>query len=188
MEEKWKDIPGFEGHYQASNYGRIKSKRKVLKPHVTHRSNRPRWQATLSKEGKTYHMCWSRCVYSAFYGPIPECMQVNHIDENPENNRLDNLNLMTPKENTNWGTGIQRRATTHSGRMKGKQLYEKNPKARPIMEYDKEGNELFLWYTIKAAAEYHKKDYTTIMYNLEGKSKSLRDGTYFRYYERKEAV
>lgn len=197
VKEIWKNIPGFEGYYQASNLGRVRSldrkvrgkygniavkKGKILKP------NKKRYgQVCLIVDGVRFYPLVSHLVYSAFYGPIPEGMQVNHIDENPENNRLDNLNLMTPKENTNWGTGIRRRAATHSEKMKGKQLYEENPKARLIMEYDKEGNEFFLWYTIKAAAEYHKKDYTTIMYNLEGKSKTMRNGIYFRYYE-KEAV
>ena len=35
-------------------------------------------------------------------------MQVNHIDESKDNNALSNLNLMTPKENINWATGIER--------------------------------------------------------------------------------
>lgn len=71
--------------------------------------------------------------------------------------------------------------------MKGKHLYDDNPKARYIMEYDKEGNEFFLWYSIKAAAEYHKKDYSTIMLILSGKSKAMRNGISFKYYE-KEVV
>ena len=46
--------------------------------------------------------------YEAFNGPIPEGMQVNHIDENTLNNNLENLNLMTPSENINWGTRNER--------------------------------------------------------------------------------
>lgn len=49
-----------------------------------------------------------RVIWYYFNGEIPEGMQVNHIDENKANNALSNLNLMTPKQNTNWGTGIER--------------------------------------------------------------------------------
>ena len=52
-----------------------------------------------------------RVVYEAVTGqPIPVGMQVNHIDENKANNAFYNLNLMTPKENVNWGTAIERMA------------------------------------------------------------------------------
>ena len=55
---------------------------------------------------------WHRVIYFYFKGDIPENMQVNHIDEDTSNNALSNLNLMTPKENINWGTCIERRAKT----------------------------------------------------------------------------
>lgn len=49
-----------------------------------------------------------RVIYTACYGEIPEGLEVNHIDENPNNNSIFNLNLMTPKENSNWGTRNKR--------------------------------------------------------------------------------
>lgn len=113
-------------------------------------------------------------------------MQVNHIDENPENNNLDNLNLMTPKENTNWGTGIERRAKSTSIALTGKQLFENNPNSKTVMEYNKDGVPVCFWFSIKAAAEYHGKHYTTIMLCLKNKT-HLRDGSYFEYVK-KEAV
>ena len=63
----------------------------------------------LSDNGKPKMYYIHRIVYETFSGsPIPEGMQVNHIDENKTNNHINNLNLMTPKENTNWGSGIER--------------------------------------------------------------------------------
>lgn len=196
MKEIWRDIPGYEGLYQASNQGRIRSldrevkhnyggvavkKGKILKPR--HR----RAQVTLIKDGIRSYPLVSRLVYSAFYGPIPKGMQVNHINEDFTDDQLENLNLMTPKENTNWGTGIKRRAKTTSLKKKGRHLYDKNPNSKAVMEYNKDGIPVRVWFSIKAAAEYHNKNYSSIMLNLAGKTKSLKDGTYFKYI-RKEAV
>lgn len=53
-----------------------------------------------------------RIIWEAFNGFIPEGYQINHINENKLDNRLENLNLMTPKENCNWGTRNERAAKT----------------------------------------------------------------------------
>lgn len=55
-----------------------------------------------------------RLIWTVVNGKIPEGMQINHIDENPLNNSISNLNLMTPKENSNWGTRITRLSKTKS--------------------------------------------------------------------------
>lgn len=51
-----------------------------------------------------------RVIWECVNGEIPEGMQVNHIDENKNNNSIFNLNLMTCKENNNWGTRNERAA------------------------------------------------------------------------------
>ena len=115
--EIWKDIPIYEGIYQASNLGRIKSleridvrghrvKEKILKPS---RDRYGYYQVVLCKNSKLKAYRVHRLVWSAFNGQIPENMQVNHINEIKSDNRLENLNLMTCKENINYGTGIERR-------------------------------------------------------------------------------
>ena len=112
--EIWKDIKGFEGLYRVSNLGRVKSlkrpyglKEKILKPEIL---NNGYYQVCLCKQSVKKHYRVHRLVWSAFNGPIPENMQVNHINEIKTDNRLSNLNLMTCKENINFGTGIKRRA------------------------------------------------------------------------------
>lgn len=55
-----------------------------------------------------------RIIWIAVNGAIPDGMQVNHIDENKDNNCISNLNLMTPKENINYGTGKERKAKSQS--------------------------------------------------------------------------
>lgn len=118
--EIWRDIPEYEGLYQASNMGRIRSvdryvnspyntksfrKGKVLKPNITRNGY---YQICLFKNSKVKKYSVHRLVYEVFNGQIPENMQVNHINEVKTDNRLSNLNLMTPKENINFGTGIER--------------------------------------------------------------------------------
>lgn len=118
--EIWKDILGFEGLYQVSNLGRIKSlerfrkgkngslvavKEKILKPGISHNGY---YIVCLHKQSiqKPYYI--HRLVFEAFNGQIPENMQVNHINEIKADNRLENLNLMTCKENLNYGTRNER--------------------------------------------------------------------------------
>ena len=120
MEEKeiWMDIKGYEGMYQVSNLGRVKSlprlvqkwdgmrmiNERILKDYI----NQGYHKITLSRDGKKKHFSIHRIVYENFVGEIPEGMQVNHISEDKSDNRLSNLNLMTPKENCNYGTRNER--------------------------------------------------------------------------------
>ena len=123
--EEWRDIPNYEGVYQASNLGRVKSlerfrkgendclvsvKERILKLRI----RRGYYCVQLYKNSivKAYQV--HRLVWSAFNGQIPKNMQVNHINEIKTDNRLCNLNLMTCKENINYGTGIERRAKSKS--------------------------------------------------------------------------
>lgn len=116
MKEKFNDIPGWEGRYKASNMGRIKSlgndkgrKEKILKT----RKNGLYEKLYLCKGGRRFDFYVYRLVWEAFNGPIPEGMVINHMDENPANNRLDNLMVCTQKENCNWGTRNERSAASH---------------------------------------------------------------------------
>ena len=114
--EIWKDIPEYEGLYQASNMGRIKSleridtrghrvKEKILKLKLTHKGY---YTVALCKNSIKKKYFVHRLVWIAFNGQIPEGYEVNHINEVKSDNRLSNLNLMTHKENCNWGTRSER--------------------------------------------------------------------------------
>jgi len=104
VEEVWKDIEGYEGLYQVSNLGRVRSfhgdSEKIMKQTL----QKGYLRITLLKNKKQKRFLSHRLVAQAFI-PNPENKpQVNHIDEDKTNNRVDNLNWMTSKENNDWGT------------------------------------------------------------------------------------
>lgn len=83
------------------------SQKKWLKPITNHNGYQIVSLSDNEGKRKTYRL--NRLIYEAVSGePIPEGMQVNHINECKTDNRFENLNLMTPKENCNFGTRNER--------------------------------------------------------------------------------
>lgn len=115
--EVWRDIPGWEG-YMISDQGRVKSlnyrhtcKEKILRPWKERKNY---LHVDLWKDGKVKRFLVHRLVWIAFNGPIPDGYECNHINEDKTDCRLENLNLMTRKENCNWGTRNRRAAKSKS--------------------------------------------------------------------------
>ena len=145
--EIWKDIKGFEGLYRVSNLGRVKSlkrfrkgengslvtvKEKNLKLKLTYKGY---YRVGLCKNSIVKWYLVHRLVFEAFNGTIPENMQVNHINEIKTDNRLSNLNLMTCKENINFGTGIERCAKKRINGKKSKSVLQFTLDGILIKEY-----------------------------------------------------
>lgn len=133
MMELWKDIPGYEGFYEVSNFGRIKSlhlKPKILNPKAM--SNRYK-RVSLSVGGVKKQYSVHRLVMLAFVGDSD--LQVNHIDGNKDNNELSNLEYCTSKENIShaWETGIRASSTQRYG----KEIIEEYEKGTPLSEVSK---------------------------------------------------
>ena len=102
-------------NYEVYEDGRIWSykTKKFLKPSTTNKG----YQIVklFDNEGKPKMFYLHRVVYESVSGaPIPENLQVNHISEDKTDCSFANLNLLTPKQNINWGTCIERRAKTQS--------------------------------------------------------------------------
>lgn len=115
--EEWKDIVGYEGLYQVSTLGRVKSFHKgntprLLKPH---RCSNEYLMVQLSKDGLVTHMLIHRLVAQAFIDNPCNYPQVNHKDEDVTNNRVDNLEWCTAKYNSNYGTHNQRLSESKKG-------------------------------------------------------------------------
>lgn len=96
----------------------------------------------------------SRVIWYYFNGEIPEGLQVNHIDENKKNNSLDNLNLMTPKENSNWGTRNKRMGEKHKGIKPSDKTIKASIKSRsvPVIQYTINGEVIKKYPSVAEAA------------------------------------
>lgn len=90
-----------------------KTKKRFLKGYINPKGYVQVWLKCT--DGKIREFLWHRVIWFVFNGKIPQDMQVNHINEDKTDNRLCNLNLMTPKENTNHGTRNQRIASKLRG-------------------------------------------------------------------------
>lgn len=110
--EEWKPIPGYEGLYEVSNEGRVRSlnyhREGEVKGLKAGKARGDYLRVQLYKDGKGKNRPVHRLVYEAFNGPIPPGMQINHLDEVKTNNWLGNLEVCTPSENVNYGTRNER--------------------------------------------------------------------------------
>lgn len=114
--EEWRDIEGYNGKYQVSDWGRVRDTNyrntETIKIRKLSVNNWGYNCLKITQNGKTSFYFIHRLVYETFMGEIPNEMQVNHIDETKTNNCLWNLNLMKPKDNSNYGTRNSRISET----------------------------------------------------------------------------
>lgn len=115
--EKWKDIPGYEGIYEASTYGNIRTKEgkttsnkrygercwksRVLKGRGDNYS--PGKRVSLWKDGKCKDWLVARLVAITFLGSPPADFTVNHKDGNRLNNKIENLEWLSKADNIKHG-------------------------------------------------------------------------------------
>jgi len=148
--EIWKDIEGYEGLYQISNLGNVKSLPKILKNnHSKYVSKEKYLKQSIGKKG--YHSVslsnnkarkWNsihRLVAIAFIPNLLNLPQVNHKDENKSNNSVSNLEWCTNEYNENYGTRNQRRSEKLSKR---------------VHQYSKEGELIKNWGSAAKCGEY----------------------------------
>lgn len=117
MEEVWRDISGYEGVYQISNLGRVKrlplgkqwpyrrTHNNIRKPKITKRGY---LSVNLSKGNKVKFYLIHRLVAEAFIPNPNNYPLINHLDENPQNNSVDNLEWCTYYHNCMYGHGREK--------------------------------------------------------------------------------
>lgn len=133
--ERWKDIEGYEGLYQISDYGRVKSLRKkyygILRTKI---SKQGYCYAAISNNNIREDFRINRLVAIHFLGKCKyKNLQANHNDENKLNNYYTNITWMTPAENCNYGT-------------RNKRVGEKQHMR--VNQYDLNGNFIKTWNSL----------------------------------------
>lgn len=118
--EIWKNVVGYEGFYEVSSYGRVRSvdrvnyrrhlKGKMLSQAPGGRDGKYKTVQLFDTAGKCKHKYVHQLVAEAFIGKAPDGFQVNHKDENKSNNCASNLEWVTASQNINYGTRHERDA------------------------------------------------------------------------------
>ena len=174
LNEEFRDINGYEGLYQVSNYGRVKSlprliisgnrfnrnknirysKMKILKMVI---GNDKYYKTAFSYNKKMKYLRVNRLVAQAFIPNPNNLPQVNHKNEIKTDNRVENLEWCTAKYNSNYGT-------------KNKRVSNKAKK--PVNQYDLEGKFIKTWNSPLDASIYYGVSKTTIYSCCNGKTNS----------------
>jgi hypothetical protein len=176
MEENeiWKDITGFEGMYQVSNLGRVKSLRReiicnkgkriveerILKQTI---NNSGYFNLQLTKESKYYQKTVHRLVLEAFVDNPENKEQINHINAIKNDNRLINLEWSTRKENMKHACNLKLLNVP-----KPNKIGSTNNGNRTKIIYNPTGE---IFDSIKIAAQSKNVSYNSLRQVLQGKMK-----------------
>ena len=136
MKELWKDIPGYEGLYQASTEGRIKSlpklkgfvmtKEKIMKP----QTDRYGYLRVMLSDNNKRKFCQIHRLVALAWIPNPNNLPcVNHKDENPKMNTVSNLEWCDVVYNNNYGK--------HNQKVSGSKI--NGERSKPVKQFSIDG-------------------------------------------------
>ena len=133
-----------ESNYEINEKGEVRHvfKKTILKQQT---SNSGYMMVEIKRGAKTKKYYVHRLLWEAFNGSIPEGMVINHINEIKTDNRLENLNIVTQKENINWGGSLKKRALAQ---------------AKPILQLDLNNNVINEFESINEAGRYIDKTFS----------------------------
>ena len=168
--KRWKNIPGYDGVYQVSDQGQIRSVDRMVtmvmkgtpcqsfRPghEIVPSMNRGGYfEVVLYRGGKGVHHFVHRLVASAFVPNPLGLPQVNHLDENKGNNTASNLGWCTAQENSCYGTRPKRLQTR-------------------VAMFTTKGHVVREFESVRDAATFVRCDYTTIVHCCRGKQKTAK--------------
>lgn len=147
MKEQWKEIKGYEGIYEISNLGNVKSLKRIVKGRwgntkisskilVPAKDKDGYSVVALCKNGGQKVSKIHRLVAEAFIPNPNNFIQINHKDENKTNNNVSNLEWCNAKYNSNYGTRTNR-------------IKEKTSKK--VIQYEKNGEVVAFYDSVNQA-------------------------------------
>lgn len=159
-QEIWKDVCGYEGLYQVSNIGNVRSLNyRVVRGRINELSRglskTGYYVVVLCRDKKQTTVHVHRLVAEAFIDNPDNKPVVNHKDENKTNCSVDNLEWVTQKENVNLGTSLERRTIKRKGlklpSVSRKLIGNKNAKGHKLSSEAKEkiSNSLKNYYKVR---------------------------------------
>ena len=160
MTEIWKPIERYEGLYEVSNLGRVRGVDRMRKAAyggmsrvsgtillLRKNTTNDYLLARLRRDGKQTHHLVHRLVAEAFIPNPSGLPEVNHKDENPQNNIVDNLEWCDRFYNNHYGTAMERRAKT---------------RGKPVTQYTMDGEEVTTYWSAREAARVFGRNQSTI--------------------------
>lgn len=170
--EEWVDINGYEGLYQVSNFGRVRSLDRCVKTKIKHNNYAKRKGkilktiphhngylfVSLSNGNKSKLYAVHRLVAEAFIPNNDNKPQIDHINTITNDNNVNNLRWVTASENSQNSITKQRRKEANTGDKnpqygKIRSLEEKIKRSRPVLQFTKEGDFIKEFDAIFLAAE-----------------------------------
>lgn len=182
MCEIWKDVPGFEGYYQASSFGRIRSVDritnsrtaygKILKQSLQNSGYR---FVGLAKNGKTKSSLVHRVVAISFLELVDGKTYVNHKDGDKENNNVNNLEWCSFSENIkhSYVLGTRVISDRQINRLKN---FNVETKSKSVYQYDISGNLLNKYPSMIVASLKTGVNYSSICSCVKGHIKHKTAG------------
>ena len=192
MEEIWKNIEGYP-NYQVSNMGRVKRlstgyyrrTEKILKPQL---QNNGYLHIKLSQKDKTKCILVHRLIAQVFIPNPNNLPQVNHINEDKTDNRVENLEWCDRKYNINYGNGISKRVKTNKENGTYKKIGEINYKnfSKSILQFSKDNSFIRRWdciMDVQRELGYDNKQICSCLKNRQKTAKGFK-WVYADDYER----
>ena len=148
--EQWKPINGFDSLYEISNFGRVRSRKhfnSVLSGGVGGRNVKYKI-VSLSREGKKFSYYVHRLVAFHFIRPPVDGEEINHVDFNPLNNHVSNLEWVTSKQNSIHSRGNMSKAKQGEKHPKSKMTDKQAIQIKRLRKQGKSYKEIAAAYNI----------------------------------------
>ena len=204
MEEIWRDIKGYEGKYQISNTGNVKSLERTVWNGRGYRivpekilegydNGEGYLYVTLWKDGKDKKYRINRLVAQAFLENPNSLPEVNHKDEDKTNNRVENLEWCDRLYNLTYNGRAKKAGKKVAEKLKGRKQTEEHIKKRaeklskPVFSVDKESGLIMWWQSAYEAERQLGISQSNICACCIGKRKSA-GGFYWHYADSEEVM